>query len=186
MVIFMTFKKASLLFIAFGFQAIAAAGDAVYENCVPDGFSFYENCPRRNPKSDSSVYDTLEPDDKCGLPPSVSVWDEETYELCNKKPLGRGFKKPKAIYLPPIDPDFLKITWDGDITKVKAALAKGANVNTLDRDKNTPLIVASFRGRSDLVELFLRNGAEVNSQNNVGWTALMCAARKKRHLKIVL
>jgi ankyrin repeat protein len=69
---------------------------------------------------------------------------------------------------------------DEDSTKREAMISlllnNGAEVNTQDRDGNTPLIEASSRGGSRIVGILLAHGALPNVQDRLGWTALMHAA----------
>lgn len=49
---------------------------------------------------------------------------------------------------------------NGDLVRLKALLSKGADVNARDQIGSTPLIVASFRGKTDVVKLLLEKGAD--------------------------
>jgi ankyrin repeat protein/beta-lactamase regulating signal transducer with metallopeptidase domain len=51
---------------------------------------------------------------------------------------------------------------DGDLEQVKTLIARGANVNTVDKDDLTPLYWAALKGHRDVVEFLLRKGANVN------------------------
>lgn len=55
-------------------------------------------------------------------------------------------------------------------------LASKANVNAKGNDGETPLYLAAFNGRKDVVELLLANKADVNTKNNKGETPLHSAA----------
>jgi ankyrin repeat protein len=72
--------------------------------------------------------------------------------------------------------------WGGNYHTVRVFLDMGADVNTKDKDGNTPLMwVASFGsvgGDLDVVEMFLDQGAEVNAKNKKGETPLTWAARQ--------
>jgi len=57
-----------------------------------------------------------------------------------------------------------------------------ANVNAKDKDGTDALMSASVRGHKDIVELLLKNGAQVNSQNSDGHTALMFAYNGKNQV----
>ena len=50
----------------------------------------------------------------------------------------------------------------GDLTKVKAFLEKGTDVNSKDRSGQTALHIAAREGHKEIVELLLANGADVN------------------------
>jgi len=50
----------------------------------------------------------------------------------------------------------------GDLTKVKAFLEKGADVNSKDASGQTALHIAALAGHKEIVELLLANGADVD------------------------
>ena len=52
---------------------------------------------------------------------------------------------------------------------VKLLLARGADVNTRDKNRETPLFKA---GTKEMVELLIENGADVNARNHIGWISL--------------
>ncbi|HET8671158.1 MAG TPA: ankyrin repeat domain-containing protein, partial [Candidatus Saccharimonadales bacterium] len=68
----------------------------------------------------------------------------------------------------------------GDITKTKRLLMLGANVNAIDVNGYSPLMVVEScttrPGRAELIQLLIANGAVVNLQARDGRTALMYAA----------
>jgi outer membrane protein OmpA-like peptidoglycan-associated protein len=68
---------------------------------------------------------------------------------------------------------------DGDLAKVTALLAKGADVNARDGHGNTPLMLtAGMNGSRQIVEALLAKGADVKAVNEVKQTALYLAARR--------
>ena len=64
----------------------------------------------------------------------------------------------------------------GDIVKVQKLLADGADVNQCDDKHTTALIVASYRGHTEIVKLLLASHANPDIQGFDGVTALICAA----------
>jgi hypothetical protein len=54
---------------------------------------------------------------------------------------------------------------------IELLLSKTIDVNMVDHDGYTPLMVASKHGHTAIVKLLLKNGAKINTENN-GWTAL--------------
>lgn len=54
---------------------------------------------------------------------------------------------------------------------IELLLSKTIDVNMVDHDGHTPLMVASKYGHIAIVKLLLKNGAEINTENN-GWTAI--------------
>ena len=62
---------------------------------------------------------------------------------------------------------------------IESLIRRGANVNGGDKDGNTHLIYASWRGNSRCVSALLRAGVDVNKTNNCGETVLMFAAENR-------
>jgi len=60
---------------------------------------------------------------------------------------------------------------------VKVLINNGADVNIIDKNKNTALMRASRFGFENIVKLLINKGALVNLQNNLGNTALILAAK---------
>ena len=64
----------------------------------------------------------------------------------------------------------------GSVEVMQALLANAwVDVNAKQRGGNTPLTIASAKGRSDIVRLLLAAKADVSAQDNDGKTALMLA-----------
>ena len=65
----------------------------------------------------------------------------------------------------------------GDVARVEDILAAGeADVDEVDQEGATPLMMAAIGGHLEVVNLLLRLGADVNLQDKVnGWTAVMQA-----------
>lgn len=61
---------------------------------------------------------------------------------------------------------------------VALLISRGADVNVLSPEKNTPLIMSSLYGRVESVKELLKNGAEVDMRNIQGNTALIAASFK--------
>lgn len=68
----------------------------------------------------------------------------------------------------------------GDVSTVRALLAKGAAVDGPGPQGATPLMVAAETGRTEVVALLLKSGANVNATRGVGITALHHAAAMDR------
>ena len=92
--------------------------------------------------------------------------------------------------------DFLKASKDGDVEKLELMLKQDIDVNQQDSEGYTALMLASKEGHIETIRLLLNKctqtvkkgvsassqqghnivNAEVNIQNNNGWTALMLAS----------
>ena len=67
---------------------------------------------------------------------------------------------------------------EGNIERVNALLAAGADVNRANNNGGTPLMYAVLGGRVEIVELFLAKGARVDAFAKNRWTPLMVSATK--------
>ena len=66
----------------------------------------------------------------------------------------------------------------GNIGEVRAALARGADVNDKDSKGTTALMCAVWNSHNSIVKLLLdQPSVKVNEKDNFGRTALHCAAR---------
>lgn len=75
------------------------------------------------------------------------------------------------------DNDFImKSALEGKIETIKGAVENGFNVNTLDKDKRTALMLAAYNGHNEIVQLLIAKGADVNLIDNIQRTALMYAS----------
>ena len=73
---------------------------------------------------------------------------------------------------------------NGEVSEVKALLAKGAEVDAKTKYGSTPLHLAAWKGHLDVVKELLAKGAEVNAKNKYGETPLYKAA-ENGHLDVV-
>lgn len=70
---------------------------------------------------------------------------------------------------------------DGDLEKIKSLLAKDPGLaNAADDSESTPLIIASYYGKEEVVKLLLKYKADVNAVSQWGSTPLSNAAVKGR------
>jgi ankyrin repeat protein len=66
----------------------------------------------------------------------------------------------------------LQASREGKKKSVKLLLSGGVDVNFRDEHGNTPLMIASGRGRLAVIEALLDHGADIHAVNNQGITAL--------------
>ena len=74
-----------------------------------------------------------------------------------------------------LDEELLKAAKNGLLNKVKLLINAGANVNTQNSDKKTPLMEAVTLGNKNIVEYLILKGADCNLQDKMGNTALSMA-----------
>jgi len=67
---------------------------------------------------------------------------------------------------------------DIDIISLNVLLAGGAEVDTVDEEGNTPLMLAAKIGNPRMVKIILAHHPEMNRVNNDGFTALMIASEQ--------
>ena len=63
---------------------------------------------------------------------------------------------------------------------VASLAAAGAKINLADKSGNTPLHYVSGNGDQKMVELLVEYGADLNSRNKKGETALTIAVQRKQ------
>lgn len=66
----------------------------------------------------------------------------------------------------------------GDTAAVKSMLQKGESVNNANSQGNTALHYAVATDNSEMVQLLMRNGADMDIKNTKGWSPLMIAEKK--------
>lgn len=72
---------------------------------------------------------------------------------------------------------------EGDSEVAAALIEKGANIEAMDREGNTALLVATHYGKPDVVKLLLDRGANIETKGSAGYpyvagTALLVAIRE--------
>ena len=78
----------------------------------------------------------------------------------------------------------LKACRIGDVERAALMISGGADVNQTNDDGCTPLFIASWYGRTKVVEKLLEAGADVNQATNNGMTPLIIASWKG-HTEVV-
>lgn len=65
-----------------------------------------------------------------------------------------------------------------DIVSLNIHLAEGADVDSVDENGNTPLMLAAKIGNPRMIKIILAHNPDINKQNHQGYTALMIAAEQ--------
>lgn len=79
-----------------------------------------------------------------------------------------------------IDRDFIESIKKGNATIVQAFLAKGADVNAVDKNDGTALHWAVGGGKAEILRLLIGHGADILATDSYGQTALDLAKKKGR------
>ncbi len=113
------------------------------------------------------------------------LYDQENH-LIGAYIFGKASRKRKTIYPPDLNEQMLASAMRGDTAGVISAVAKGADVNAKGEYSGwTPLILASKKGKIEMVNFLLSHGADVNTKSGVrSRTAIMEAARN-RNVEVV-
>ena len=76
----------------------------------------------------------------------------------------------------PLDLDLLSAAFCADDTSVSLLLTAGADINAIDGNGKTALMVAVHKNHTDTVQLLIGKGADISVEDKDGETALMKAA----------
>ena len=88
-------------------------------------------------------------------------------------PTGHYSKAPSAV----VHGDLFEAAKAGDTATIQGLLDQGANVNSTNKQGETPLHAAASADQSQVAMLLIQKGANVNSTTTGGWTPLHTAAR---------
>lgn len=68
-----------------------------------------------------------------------------------------------------------------DYTSINVLLAEDTDIDTVDQQGNTPLMVAAKIGNMRILDILLSHNPDINKQNKNGVTALMIAAESGQY-----
>jgi ankyrin repeat protein len=76
----------------------------------------------------------------------------------------------------PSSAELFQAAFDGNLSTVDLALARGAEVDSVNPEGSTILMLAAFNGHTDVVRALLDRGASIDRRDLTGRTALMYAS----------
>lgn len=81
-----------------------------------------------------------------------------------------------------IDDDFINACKNGNLSRAENLLDEGANIEARDgSDRQTALVFAANEGHIDIVRMLIDRRANINAQDDKGWTALSEASYQGRY-----
>lgn len=97
-----------------------------------------------------------------------------------KKNINTDYSSPTAKKWPLL----LEALEAGDVSALKRLIEEGINVNVI-RNGVTPLMLAASKGHTEIAEVLLQAGVNINEKSDDGWTALHKAAFDQAETGIV-
>jgi ankyrin repeat protein len=80
-----------------------------------------------------------------------------------------------------LNEDFVQAVIKGDIQQFNAFLSKGAEIEATDQKYGaTPLMWAAHEGHTDIMQVLLDKGVQINAQQQDGCTALWYSAQQDK------
>lgn len=83
-----------------------------------------------------------------------------------------------------LDEQLRAASWANDVTKAKALIGRGADVNAKDNTVQSAYLIATSEGYLDLLRLTLANRAQVNDKDSWNGTGLIRAAERGHYLVV--
>ena len=80
-----------------------------------------------------------------------------------------------------LDDRLIAAAWDNDVTRARRLIVAGADVNAKDSTEQSAYLIATSEGYLRLLDLTLRNGADVTSLDSYDGTGLIRAAERGHH-----
>ncbi len=159
------------MFYLGGCAGYSAALDT--STCTQRGGTVQDVCVHRDPYN---LANCLRVESQCMGSMTHDEYNKQAKETRKQKYREEVYSSPNEA--------LTNAAYDGDATKVKALLAKGANINNKDKYGGTALMNASLKGHEAVVKVLLARGAKLDLQSSDGWTALTMAS-KRGHEAIV-
>lgn len=77
-----------------------------------------------------------------------------------------------------VEEDIFKAIRNIDIVSLNVLLAQDAEIDSVDENGNTALMLASKIGNPRMIKIILAHNPTINMKNNMGYTALMIASEQ--------
>jgi Ankyrin repeats (3 copies)/MATH domain len=129
-------------------------------------------------KSSSVVID--EEDSELYLKCAVEEGDAKSVKLCLDQGASVNCQFKDDLYTP-LHTACSSGTNSGSMDVLNLLLASGADCNSCNKWKETPLLIAANNGHKTAVEALLEHGADPSLCSEAGWSALTFAAHKVRY-----
>ena len=105
------------------------------------------------------------------------------------EPKPRAISKSKIMLKPEeqqrLNEDLVRATREGNIGDVKYYLKRGANIDGGDNVGTTPLMAALWAKKTDIVNLLIRKGANVNATDQLGRKVLWFARDNPEYIELL-
>jgi ankyrin repeat protein len=95
-----------------------------------------------------------------------------------------GIVAPTVQAISDLNQQLIEAAKEGDLERVKALIAAGANVNAKKNYGETALMYTAMLGHTEITQLLIKKGADVNAKTKDGETALSLA-KEQGHDEIV-
>jgi ankyrin repeat protein len=94
----------------------------------------------------------------------------------SSQPTKTAAAKPGAKELARLNHQLIAAAWDNDLRRVRALIARGADVNAKDNTVQSAYLISTSEGYLGLLNLSLEHGADVDSKDSFNGTGLIRAA----------
>jgi ankyrin repeat protein len=94
----------------------------------------------------------------------------------SSRPAKTAAAKPGAKDLAELNQQLIAAAWDNDLRRVRALIARGADVNAKDNTVQSAYLISTSGGYLGLLNLTLEHGADVDSKDSFNGTGLIRAA----------
>jgi uncharacterized protein len=105
------------------------------------------------------------------IPPAAST-NPPTPKSTKEKPAPRPGEEQQAR----LNQQLIAAAWDNDLRRARSLIARGANVNAKDNTVQSAYLISTSEGYLELLDLTLKNGADVDSKDSFNGTGLIRAA----------